>query len=401
MKTPILLVLAACAAAPPPVTTPCPAAVAPPAPQVAPALDEAQVKAMSHALFDAFDRADAAALADATGPTFGLYQEERFRDRASMLEALKARADRHAPVHSRTWNDERVLIGPGTAIFIGEAVEHMPPEGDRSGADDDGSNTLVWVRDGARWTAAIWQWEPAGVEAERARWNRWLTEGRGFNHKPNQTLVDAVKGRKPGSALDIATGQGRNSVFLATQGWKVTGVDIADEGLRITREEAARQKVKLETVQSDIDKYDLGKDRWDLVTMIYAGDDAKLVERIKPAVKKGGLFVTEYFAFDSEVAKTGAGRVESEGARGRVQGRLEDPARRPRRRQRRLGGPAQDQARPVRGAEAMRRLLVLLAACGSASHPPSSRLRRRPRRRPHRRWHRRGRTSAELAGASR
>jgi hypothetical protein len=41
--------------------------------------------------------------------------------------------------------------------------------------------------------------------------------------------------------------------------------------------------------------------------MIYAGDDVKLLERIKPAVKKGGLFVTEYFAADSAMAKGGAG----------------------------------------------------------------------------------------------
>lgn len=270
-------------------------------------MDEATVKQMSHAVFDAFDRADAGALRDLTGPTFGLYEEQRFRDRDSMLDSLKSRAERHAPVHSRTWTDERVLLGGNTAIFIGEAAEHVPADGEVKAVDDDGSNMLVWVRDGAQWHAVIWQWEPAGIEAERARWNRWLTEGRGFNHRPNQLLVDTVKGRKPGTALDIATGQGRNSIFLATQGWKVTGVDISDEGLRLTREEAAHEKVKVDTVQQDIDKYDLGTEKWDLVTMIYAGDDTKLLERIKPAVKKGGLFVTEYFAFDSDVTKSGAG----------------------------------------------------------------------------------------------
>jgi len=316
MKTSILLdlpvwplwpVLAACAATPAPVTTPCPATVAALPAAAAPVPDEAKVKEMTHALLDAFDRADAATLGELSGPTFGLYEEERFRDRTSMLESLKSRTDRHAPIHSRTWGDERVTLGPDTVIYFGEATEHVPADGDAKALEDEGANMVVWVRDGAHWKAAVWQWEPAGVAAERTRWNRWLIEGRGFNHKPNQTLVDAVKGRKPGAALDIATGQGRNSVFLATQGWKVTGVDIADEGLRVTREEAARQKVKVETVESDIDKYDLGTERWDLVTMIYAGDDAKLLERIKPAVKKGGMFVTEYFAFDSEVAKSGAG----------------------------------------------------------------------------------------------
>jgi SAM-dependent methyltransferase len=309
MKTSILLVtlFAACATAPQaPVAAPCPATVAPPA-AAAPALDEATVKQMSHALFDAYDRADAGTLRDLTGPTFGLYEEQRFLDHTAMLDMLKQRADRHAPIHSRTWGDERVLLSAGTAIFFGDATEHVPAEGDRQGSDDEGANTLVWVRDGDRWHAVIWQWTPAGIEAERARWNRWLVEGHGFNHKPNQLLVDTVKGRKPGTALDLATGQGRNAVFLATQGWKVTGIDISDEGLRLAREEAAREKVKLETVQADMDKYDYGTDKWDLVTMIYAGNDTKLLERIKPAVKKGGLFVTEYFASDSELAKGGGG----------------------------------------------------------------------------------------------
>jgi ubiquinone/menaquinone biosynthesis C-methylase UbiE len=116
-----------------------------------------------------------------------------------------------------------------------------------------------------------------------------------------------VKGRKPGTALDVAMGQGRNAVYLATQGWKVTGVDISDEGMRMAKEAAAAQKLKLDTVTADLDKYDFGKDRWDLVTLIYAGSNADEVQRILPSIKKGGLFVCEYFHADSEVAKTGAG----------------------------------------------------------------------------------------------
>jgi len=306
MRTPILLVLAACATAPAPIAaTPCPATVAPP-PATAPALDEAAVKQMSHAVLDAWDRAAGDELEDVLGPSFVQYEEQRFLPREAFFKGIKTRADRHAPVHSRTWGDERVFASGTAVVYVGDAVEHVPADGDVAAYDEEGSNTLVWTRDGGRWVAVLWQWDPAGLEAERARWDRWLQHGH-FNHAPNQTLVAAVKGRKPGTALDLATGQGRNAVFLATQGWKVTGVDISDEGLRLAREHAAHERVKLDTVQADLDTYDLGKDKWDLVTMIYAGNDTKLVERIKPAVRKGGLFVTEYFAFDSELAGGGAG----------------------------------------------------------------------------------------------
>lgn len=311
MKTTILLVLAACVSAPPRVPPP----VCPPQVAMTPAalhgtaapLDEAAVKARSHAFFDALDRASLGELQDALAPSFVGYEEQRFFDRGLLLDLVKQRRERHAPIHSRTWGDERVYLGGNSAVFIGEAKEHVPASGDSAASDDEGANTLVWVRDGGTWSAVLWQWGPAGLAAEQQRWNRWLTEGRGFNHEPNQLLVATVKGRTPGTALDLATGQGRNAVFLATQGWKVTGVDIADQGLALARAEAAKRKVTIETVQADLDTYDLGKDRWDLVTMIYAGNDAKLLERIKPAIRKGGLFVTEYFAADSGMAKGGAG----------------------------------------------------------------------------------------------
>jgi SAM-dependent methyltransferase len=56
----------------------------------------------------------------------------------------------------------------------------------------------------------------------------------------NPTLVvSAIDGRKPGKALDFGMGQGRNAVFLALQGWDVTGFDLADEAVRIANGNAA------------------------------------------------------------------------------------------------------------------------------------------------------------------
>ena len=193
------------------------------------------------------------------------------------------------------------------AVFFGEATEHVPPDGAQAAIDDDGANTLVWVHEGNRWVAASWTWARAGIQAERDRWNHGCPRARASITSRTRRSSTRSRARSRAPRSTSSMGQGRNAVFLATQGWKVTGVDISDAGLAIAREDAAKQNVKLDTVQSDIAKYDLGKDRWDLVTMIYAGDDLKLVERIKPAVKKGGLFVTEYFAADSDVAKSAGG----------------------------------------------------------------------------------------------
>jgi SAM-dependent methyltransferase len=90
-------------------------------------------------------------------------------------------------------------------------------------------------------------------------------------------------------------GQGRNAVYLASKGWKVTGIDISDEGVRIARETAAKQKLALDAIETDSDTWDFGTSRWALVTMIYSGADVPTVERVKTSLRRGGLFVVEVF----------------------------------------------------------------------------------------------------------
>ena len=270
-------------------------------------LDDATVIAKSHAFFDAIDSLDLRVATESLGSTFVFFEDARFSDRAAIGKMVQGRIDRHAAPRTRTWSDEHVFTTETSAIFIADAVEHVPAEGDHLAADFEGYNTLVWIREGGNWRIAEWQWARAGIDAERDRWNETFRTGLGFNHKPNQLLVDALKGRKPGRALDLLMGQGRNALYEASQGWTVTGVDISDEGIKIAKDEAARERLQLETIEADVDKWDLGTNRWDLVTMIYAGDDAKLVERVKPSLKKGGLFVLEYFHADSDAAKAGAG----------------------------------------------------------------------------------------------
>ena len=74
---------------------------------------------------------------------------------------------------------------------------------------------------------------------------------------------------------------------------------------------ATAQKLKLDTVLMDIAKYDFGTSRWDLVTLIYAGSDPKLVDRIKPSIRKGGLFVVEFFHTEATQG-TGIGGFETD-----------------------------------------------------------------------------------------
>jgi hypothetical protein len=257
-----------------------------------PTLDEAATIAQSHAWWDALDKRETARVLAALGPTFVLFEDGRFADGPILQQSLDNRREKNMPIKARTWSDERVYSAPGTSIYIGLAKEQLPDK-----PAIEGWTTLAWVHDGAKWTLAYAHWDRAGLAAERERWNEYFAQGIGFNKEPNKTLVEAVKGvKKPGTALDIAMGQGRNAVFLATQGWKTTGVDISDEGIRQAKAAAAEKKVKLDALLVDVDNWDLGKNKWDLITLIYAGNDPK-----------GGMFVAEYFHADSSAAHAGAG----------------------------------------------------------------------------------------------
>ena len=61
-----------------------------------------------------------------------------------------------------------------------------------------------------------------------------------LSHAPNAFLVKFAKTLKPGRALDVGMGQGRNTIYLAQQGWQVTGFDLSDAGVKLARERATK-----------------------------------------------------------------------------------------------------------------------------------------------------------------
>jgi 2-polyprenyl-3-methyl-5-hydroxy-6-metoxy-1,4-benzoquinol methylase len=124
----------------------------------------------------------------------------------------------------------------------------------------------------------------------------------GFNTNPNALLVSTVVGRAPGRALDVCTGQGRNAVFLAIQGWDVTAIDVSNEGLGVARRNAEQAGVHVHTVLTSNQAFDLGSAAWDLIVMAYAPvplTDPGYVRQINDALRPGGLIVIESFASDA------------------------------------------------------------------------------------------------------
>ncbi len=144
-----------------------------------------------------------------------------------------------------------------------------------------------------------------GERWEIERWNRVLTShSPRINWKPNGFLVEMVRGRKPGRALDVGMGQGRNALWLAEQGWDTTGYDPAEKAVALARETAAKVGVKLNTVIAKDSEFDMGTAKWDLILLSYVEihDNAEKVIR---ALAPGGIVVAEYFHQDGGNAPGG------------------------------------------------------------------------------------------------
>jgi 2-polyprenyl-3-methyl-5-hydroxy-6-metoxy-1,4-benzoquinol methylase len=135
-------------------------------------------------------------------------------------------------------------------------------------------------------------------------WNRVLTaEKPRFNTNPNAFLMEMVKGRKPGKALDVGMGQGRNAIWLAQQGWDVTGFDPAEKAVALAKQNAEKAGVKLTTEIKGWEDFDFGENRWDLVVLSYVGA-REFNGIVTKALKPGGVVVLE--AFHADATKSGS-----------------------------------------------------------------------------------------------
>jgi SAM-dependent methyltransferase len=90
-----------------------------------------------------------------------------------------------------------------------------------------------------------------------------------WSSTPNQFLVAEVVGLRAGRAVDLACGEGRNAIWLAEQGWEVTGVDFSPVGLAKAKRFADFSGVKIDWIESAVEDWTPPPAGFDLVAMLY------------------------------------------------------------------------------------------------------------------------------------
>jgi SAM-dependent methyltransferase len=141
---------------------------------------------------------------------------------------------------------------------------------------------------------------PPGKERELAQWNeRFAPAQYWFGTEPTPFLASQAHRLRPGmKALAIADGEGRNGVWLARQGLDVTTVDIAEKGIAKAQRLAAQSGVKITTILADIESWDWGTPRFDLVVGIlfqFLKPPARtaVFRQMQDVLKLGGLVMIQ------------------------------------------------------------------------------------------------------------
>ena len=134
-----------------------------------------------------------------------------------------------------------------------------------------------------------------------------------WSQGPNQWIEQTTADLAPGTALDLAAGEGRNALWLAERGWHATAVDFSavalDRATRIAAERLGADAGRLATVTADLLTYTPERESFDLVIVVYlqivAEQRATVLRKAADAVAPGGRLVVT--AHDSENARSGYG----------------------------------------------------------------------------------------------
>lgn len=140
------------------------------------------------------------------------------------------------------------------------------------------------------------------AQEDQKHWDEKRAVGHGED-SPSSFLEEVFRSKswpiQPGKAFDVATGKGRNAVFLAEHGFKVDAMDISAVALEEARKTAQARKLNINFIVADLDHAELPEAAYELIVN-FNFLERGLIPKIKVALKPGGHIVFETFLIDQK-----------------------------------------------------------------------------------------------------
>jgi 2-polyprenyl-3-methyl-5-hydroxy-6-metoxy-1,4-benzoquinol methylase len=133
---------------------------------------------------------------------------------------------------------------------------------------------------------------------DRTFWNEAYKDNPEGTMVTDRILEAETAHLRPGRALDLGCGTGRNALALAARGWSVTGVDWAEHAISLAKESAVQHNLSANFIAADIRTWQPDAP-FDLVINTYAlpgGEDGeRVLQTAAAALAPGGtLLITEW-----------------------------------------------------------------------------------------------------------
>ncbi len=151
-----------------------------------------------------------------------------------------------------------------------------------------------------------------GFDDAREFWDaRYAAPEYIFGREPNRFLVSQRERFAPGSdVLDVATGEGRNALWLARLGCRVTAIDVSPLGLDKASRLAAEANVEIAFEEADVRIWAWHPVRFDAIVAIFVqfaapSERMHVFEGMKRALRPGGIIVMQGYTPRQLEYKTG------------------------------------------------------------------------------------------------
>ncbi|WDF58377.1 class I SAM-dependent methyltransferase [Flavobacterium sp. KACC 22758] len=133
------------------------------------------------------------------------------------------------------------------------------------------------------------------------RWDdRYKSEEFAYGEEPNNYLKEQIEKLEIGTILFPAEGEGRNSIFAAKLGWKVSAFDISEEGRNKALLLAEKNNVSIDYQIGELETLDFHTAQFNAIALIYAHFPAAIKSEIHTQLdkllKKDGIIIFEAFS---------------------------------------------------------------------------------------------------------